>query len=431
MIRYRHSLQKRAFVFCGVCILLLAAAATAVEVDTTAVRKPERPPKSVGETILDVTSAIIQTPVYPVKGIAYGGIWLATESPLKNILFAPAPDISVYPVASYGSNSGVKGGLGFFARDVLSTKDIVRLKGYYSTHDYQRANFNYHGPQLFADRIGLRLNADYRKRPWESFYGLGNDSHKGDEISYTMEQTKLFGGLTWQAGDGIVAELFGGYTISNTSDGKNDERLSDLDSIATALSLTLDQIRSTQHWTLGATTEFDWRDHPGRPTRGGVGRICAAYHGGTGSSDDLEFFRIEAAWAQYIELFQNRVLALRGDFTRVDRDETAPSIPFYLRSGLGGKSSLRGYRSVRFVDNDLILLSAEYRYPLWQVIDGFVFVEEGRVFRSLVDDLVFTEWKYSAGVGVRFWGRGGEGGRMFIAHSKEGTRFYINLGADW
>ncbi len=431
MIRYRHLVQRLAFVFCGLCILLLASMATAVEVDTTVVRKPERPPKSAGETILDVTSAIIQIPVYPVKGIAYGGIWLATESPLRNILFAPAPNVSMSPVASYGSNSGLKGGLGFFAKNALSKGDIVRLKGYYSTHDYQRYNFSYRGPELLSERLGLRLSADYRKRPWESFYGLGNNTHKCDEISYTLEQTRLFGGLTWQTCDGIVAELFGGYTISNTSDGNNDERLSDLDSISTVLSLTPEQVRSTQHWTLGAMTEFDWRNHPGRPTRGGAGRIRAAYHRGAGRSSDLEFFRLETAWVQYVELFQNRVLALRGEFTRVDRDETAPSIPFYMRSGLGGKSALKGYRSGRFTDNDLILLSAEYRFPMWRVIDGFVFGEQGRVFRSLVDDLVFTEWKYSAGVGVRFWGQGGEVGRLFIATSREGTRFYINLGADW
>ncbi len=52
---------------------------------------------------------------------------------------------------------------------------------------------------------------------------------------------------------------------------------------------------------------------------------------------------------------------------------------------LGGDSKLRGYYQGRFRDNDLGLLQAEYRFPIWWRFGGDVFAGAGEVGHVLSD----------------------------------------------
>ncbi len=412
-------------------VVLLSLGTTAAASDSTSVREPQPPERPFGEKVLDVFSEILKLPVYPVKGLAYGAVWTATESPISQLLFRPPADFSVYPIASYSSNAGLKGGLGLYSKNLFHQGDILRLKAYNSTHLYQRYGASLNSPRFFGDRLGLDLAIDYRKRPWESFYGLGNDSREADEVSYTLEQSDFRAALTWRAMGSTTIGFFGGYTICNITDGRNDERPRIISHIADTLGLAFNDYRNTRHLTAGARVEHDSRDHPGRPLKGGREKLLVAYNHGIDRSNDLEFYKVEADVSRYFHLARKRVLKARALFRRVDHDESAPSIPFYLRSALGGEEALRGYRTGRFVDNDLLVASLEYRYPIWTALDGFVFYEQGRAFRSTFDDFVLTEWKYSTGLGVRAWGQDGELGRLFFAVSREGVRFYAQMGAEW
>ena len=108
------------------------------------------------------------------------------------------------------------------------------------------------------------------------------------------------------------------------------------------------------------------------------------------------------------------------------RDETA-FLPFYLLPSLGGVKTLRGYTKHRFVDNDLALISAEYRYPIWEKIDAFVFLDEARVFNNLTDDFKWHDWKYSYGGGLRVWETDNLILSFYAAKSEEETRFNIQF----
>ena len=84
----------------------------------------------------------------------------------------------------------------------------------------------------------------------------------------------------------------------------------------------------------------------------------------------------------------------------------------------------------RFQDHAQALASIEYRFPVWQLADGFVFIDEGRVFNSLKDDFSWREWRYSFGFGFRVWGDEGESLRWTAAWSADELRFYFNFGQD-
>ncbi len=133
---------------------------------------------------------------------------------------------------------------------------------------------------------------------------------------------------------------------------------------------------------------------------------------------------------RYVELLYKRVLAVRALTVVTDKME-GREIPFYRLAGLGGADNLRGYRPVRFRDEDLMLFSAEYRFEVNTYAIVYGFFEEGRVFNNIFDDFTFNDFKYSAGGGLRFRARNGNLTAILeIAKSKEQTRFIFGLNTD-
>lgn len=417
--------------------LLLAASVTWAQepVDSAMVRTPEPPRKSVGDRLLDIPEELLRLPIRAVKGVVYGGIEAANSSAtvarLVENAFSPAPITGLYPVASYGSNSGLVGGLGYRNFDLLRDGDRFDLRGSYSTHQYQRFRIRYESALPPNDHPAYIITLQYRKRPWEHFYGLGNDSRPEDRVAYTLEQTGLDASVRLPLGSGVAARARGAITADNIFDGQADHLVTNLDIIRESLDLDRDATRSTRYVSIGAGLEHDWRDTLGRPTHGGIERIGVTYNRGVGRSDDLEFFITEVEIQHFLNVFRKRTIAARLLIREVDRPDQAPSLPFYLRSGLGGEDDLRGFSRSRFVDNDLALLTVEWRYPVWRVVDGFIFVDEARVFSSLRDDFSFRGWHSSAGIGLRVWSERALHAKAMLAFGEEEPRLYLDLGAEF
>ena len=131
-----------------------------------------------------------------------------------------------------------------------------------------------------------------------------------------------------------------------------------------------------------------------------------------------------------------RILATRFYIQRFAADNNNNRVtPIYLASRLGGFEALRGYSDGRFIDNDLAFASVEWRFPVFYVrktgMDGFVFLDEGRVYDEITDATFFKDWKYSAGFGLRVWNEREVSLSTLVATSDEGTRFYIETGVEW
>jgi outer membrane protein assembly factor BamA len=271
----------------------------------------------------------------------------------------------------------------------------------------------------------------YRKRPWEYFYGLGNDSRQEDRVAYTREQTAVEAVYRRPISGSLAARVQGAFTVDNIFDGLADHLVTNLDVIRESLNLRRDDTRSTRSVSIGGGIEHDWRDALGQPAYGGIERLTVTYHRGVGRSDDLEFVVTELEVQHFLNVFRNRILAARLLVREIDRPSDAPSLPFYLRSGLGGEDDLRGFSRARFVDNDLALLTVEWRYPVWRVVDGFIFLDEARVFSSLRDDFSFHDWHSSAGFGLRVWSDRALHAKALLAFGEEEPRLYLDLGAEF
>ena len=152
------------------------------------------------------------------------------------------------------------------------------------------------------------------------------------------------------------------------------------------------------------------------PEHGGLFQLEADYIVG---SKDVRYFHYAAEVQHFFTLFyNNRILGLRARLEKAHALGDGGIIPYSDWATLGGKHRLRGYRRGFFRDEGSVLLSVEYRYPIWDTWNAFLFWDEGQVFKAY-KDLNVGEFKYSFGAGISLRTESSFLLSLHIAHSKE------------
>ena len=79
------------------------------------------------------------------------------------------------------------------------------------------------------------------------------------------------------------------------------------------------------------------------------------------------------------------------------------NVPFYELVSMGGSSTNRGLNSNRFVDNDMFLIQAEYRWQYWRFFNIGVFCDTGLVMNDMFDKSSWDgqPWHTSYGASLR------------------------------
>jgi len=416
---------------------ILIGDAAAFQIDTTRVReKPEKKSPDVSKVLLKTPEYVVKTPVWVLEGIAdfsLNEIVLTdfTEDVIRR-LTAVDRVWGFFPLISYGSNSGIRYGLTFTSEKVITRGERLRIKAYHSTHKYRRVSIEYSAPDditlPFFRR--LMLEAHYRKRPWESFYGIGNATREDDEVNFNLEDSYLKFGWFHPLHPTTRIEVSGAYKYCNIYDGEDPDLVGDLDSIRAIFDLNDNQMVDARVWSIGLTLNHDWRDHSGQPSKGGWEALSVEYNKGISRTDDLEYLVFRGDLRHYLNIYKKRIITLRLLLETTEFLGTSLELPFYLRSSLGGREQLRGFRTNRFVDHNFALATIEWRFPVWDVVDGFVYFEEGRVFNTFTEDFKLANWNYSTGAGIRIWGHEGLMLRTFFGVSRDGFRGYAELSED-
>ncbi|TPW02609.1 MAG: hypothetical protein FD129_3173 [bacterium] len=125
-------------------------------------------------------------------------------------------------------------------------------------------------------------------------------------------------------------------------------------------------------------------------------------------------------------LHPQRTLGLRGVMSWSD-PVTGGDIPFQRLNSNHDLERFRGYQDFRFTDRGLLLLTAEYRWPIWVTreadragIDMILLADYGQVFHNV--DQVTTE-NLAASYGFAFEMAGARGmlARVEFGRSEEET----------
>jgi outer membrane protein assembly factor BamA len=422
--------------FALVLVLLCSNLPTlAVTPDSSKARDVKPEEKTIGQTVYEIGKGVVTLPITAIAGFSKFAVTSIYENPQIRKAVAAAMQFEPVPgaflVGGFSATKGIKYGVGYSNIDLLDPGDRIKLSFSYSTHKYQSYSLSYRNRRLFARNAGFEFLLYYKDRPWETFHGIGFDSGEGDEVTYTMEMTHVSAGIPVRVNDHFDFTLLGSLSRANIYDGEDDNLVGDLDVIEEKLGLQPEELRNTAVVSIGGQVTHNWRDSEGQPSRGGWERFALHYVTSTKDGDELEYTLMQGEVRYYLNIFKKRLLAVRALTQNLTYSDNSPVAPFYLRSSLGGDEYLRGYKTRRFIDNDMALWTIEYRWPIWQMIDAFIFYEKGRVFDTIGKHFTFNDWDYSTGFGFRAWQSSGALVALQTAFSEEGTRFYILVEQDF
>ena len=249
-------------------------------------------------------------------------------------------------------------------------------------------------------------------RYFYNFYGIGINSNEDHLEFYDANYPRLISTVSYRFTESILAGIsyrFDNFDIPNT------------DNLLTKLSPT--GINGGVLSTLGIELAYDSRNDIFYPSKG----IFAALKIDNSNNltfSDFEYWSTLLNASYYIQLLENHILAI--NYTTGSQLGNSPFYNyFYLSSG----KNARGFDDRRFLDRNINLLQAEYRFPIYKRLRGCAFSSIGTV-ASTYSELYSNPQKFSYGAGLRFQLNKKQLShvRADVAHSYEGFQFYVTIG---
>ena len=298
-----------------------------------------------------------------------------------------------------------------------------RVAAQTSTKLFQRYEAEFDASPFESDRIFLRFHAVNHNYPELQYYGPGPDSMKTGRSNYRLQDTAVDGDVGVRLTRHLSLVGGTGYVMNDIGPGASTRLISTEQQFGPSQAPGID--RPADFLRYGGYLQFDYRDRPGGPRRGGnytlqFNRFADRTLG------RHDFNRLDLELQQYIPVLNERqVIALRAR-TTLTGTQQGQSVPFYMQPILGGSESLRGYRPYRFRDNNLLLLNVEYRYEIFSGLDMALFADAGKVAprRGLIN---FRELESTVGFGLRFNVRNNVFMRIDTGFSQEGFQVWLKF----
>jgi len=333
-----------------------------------------------------------------------------------------APPIGFFPwFGSVYSGGAIAAGPGLR----IPFGDTGEIKAYagWSVRNYKAVTGEVTFPAVWRGRVQVTTRGRWVDAPTVPFYGLGNDSNDSDRTNLGLRPIEAMADvvvrpLPWLSVGGGADFLKFDTRRGGGSEPSVDEVYSP--SALPGLGADPTLLRSFVH------VGIDTRPDPGYARRGSVLRIEASQFTDLDSEGyDFRSYQIKAAQLVPV-LNEHWVLALRGHLWTTDtRDGHA--VPFFLLPYLGGSDELRSFSTLRFRDNHALFLSAEWRWPVTEMMDMAVFVDAGKVAATR-GDLTLTGLTTSWGLGATFHTLRHTLVRLEAAHGRDGFRFVFGVG---
>lgn len=318
------------------------------------------------------------------------------------------------------------GGGAVFAQDNLLTQGLdFQASASFGIRTRRNLFVGFQDTQLFGRRLGLMVAASHARLPDEDFFGIGIGSDKDQQTDYLYQENSVNIELVTGMIPNTLVSV--GFALSEVDigDGRDPNFPTLRDSADVFFDRPISGLFGANLGTLLVKFFHDTRNEIGHPTDGGETFLSFEW-AREWDAEQLGYGKFTFDLRRYINLFYRRVLALRTK-AELTYDIEGREVPFFRLAALGGVDNLRGYRPVRFRDDDMILLGAEYRFPIHHSAVVTAFFEEGRVFRNLVQDFAFDDFKYTVGVGIRLLSKEDLVAVLEFAKSEEQFRFNFAL----
>ena len=319
------------------------------------------------------------------------------------------------------SGGGFTLGAGYLA--YLTGYNYIDTRGSWTFKNYKRIETEFVAPRLFDRRGKLSVLGGWREATQVGFYGLGTNTSKDARTNYLFQQPYASALLTLFPTRGVLM-LQGGAELSQWTQKPSDTAPS-VETVFTPGTLPGLGAKVTYLHTQG-TVGIDWRTSPGYSRRGGFyGVTFHDYHDG---DDQFGFQMLSYEAIQHVPILREAWVLSFHARVETAMEKNNQQTPFFMLPALGGGSSLRGYTSWRFRDQNSLLLQAEWRIMVNRYFDTAFFYDAGKV-AARASDLDLNGLKDNFGFGVRFHGPFSTPLRVEIARSHEATSFIFSSSA--
>jgi len=365
--------------------------------------------RSVPGHILAIPSYLFRAATRPV-----GWIMNEIEWNYQHILIEGF-EVFVFPTIQTGGATSTSFGLTGFHNNIFNTGHKVDFSGSYGSRDFFSASFTYTIRDFLSEKNELELFVNNRSNPFERFFL--NDIEDKQEAGRRFWDLQFNTGavLEWHHLDWFSSRYTLSYKRVNMRSIDTDNTLTPQD---------VDGLGVSKYFRSFAEFIVDKR-------RGGI-RLDRGYHltfsGGYGvqiDGDEFDFFNYLTEAIKFLPLNRGRRLVLKSVVERVESTE-AGTVPFFELPNLGADDRLRGFPSRRFVDRGILVLSAEYRYPIWEEFDMVLFVDQGQAFDRF-GEIGVGRFKTNVGFGVHIVQSKNILSRFEVAFSSEEMRIMFSL----
>jgi hypothetical protein len=313
--------------------------------------------------------------------------------------------------AYYGG--GITVGAGYAHH--VSSYNLLDVRGTYTILGYKRIEAEFTAPRLFHRRGSLSLLGGWREATQAAFYGTGMETSKSDRTDFDFRQPYASGTFEFWPTRRMLM-LRGGLELSEWSERPGEGTFPSVDTVYTPATLPGVGTKTTYLHSQG-TVGFDWRTSPGYSRRGGFYGVT--FEDYTDRDEKLGFQQVDYEVIQHFPILREAwVISLRGR-AQTALNKSGQQIPFFLLPYVGGGSTLRGFISHRFRDQNSLVVQAEWRIMVNRFIDTAFFYDAGKVAARRAD-LDFGGMKSDYGFGVRFHGPFATPLRIEVAKSPEG-----------
>ena len=314
-------------------------------------------------------------------------------------VFGPDHKAGVFPTVFFSFGFRTSVGLYAFWNDAFFPKHDLRLRGSYGGKDWlagsfaERFRFGDDPDNLFAIEGAAVHRPDY------TFFGLGPDSSKDDEVRYgkdTLEaRVRLDKGL-WRR-SGYRAEL-GLRDVDFFRGGLRDNRV--LDQAIADGSLPSPPGYDRGYTIARSGFVFQLDNRLDRPAPGSGVRVRAGAAHSANVRQRGSFVTYGGSISGFLDLNDlQRVVSLTAMTRMVDPIEDS-EVPFTELVTLGGTEPMRGFFPGRLTDRSAAVVDLAYHWPIWIWLDGAMHFEVGNVFGEHLEGYELEKLRWSGSIGI-------------------------------
>jgi hypothetical protein len=328
-----------------------------------------------------------------------------------------------------GGLSGLGGGLTAEHSRFLGAGNTLRIRGSTTTNKDHRLGL---AARFHGERGGFfELGAGFRRRPNARYFGIGPRTSEADESYFSQETAWAGATLRRSIGGASHWEVNAEYT--SVSAGAPGPGHNPPTPVHFAGALPYGYGQHSYGASFGAQATHESPGLENRPDRGGIQRLRASYFEGL-DRHDVRFWSFGGEVQQFITLWwPYRILALRGLCSWIE-DSGGDPVPLSRLNTNDDPDLYRGYDDFRWRDRGMMILTAEYRWPVWAFqkqrgpgVDAYLLTDTGQVFGN-TQEIGFRNFNMSVGGGLRV--ESGHGFVIRLEYAKSHEDGVLRLRAD-